>query len=248
MAVQHRVLLHRDGPALWPRHKPPGEIRELKATTPETIWEATYQGNPTPPGGSVFRRAWWRGENRYDAADRGLVARCVGRWISWDTAKKESEQHAFTACTVGEMTPEYRLVIREVWRERLPFPDLPEAIEAKAKVHNRDGKLRGVVIEDKSSGTSALQTLRATAEDWLRPLLIAFMPGGDKVQRAQQGAVWCKNGCVLLPSPGELVPWLLDFEDELFGFPGSVFADQVDALSQLILYLEHYLAMGFQAR
>jgi hypothetical protein len=53
---------------------------------------------------------------------------------------------------------------------------------------------------------------------------------------------------VLLPAPSELSPWLVDFEDELFTFPGSEFMDQVDAFSQLILYTENLLAEGWRAR
>lgn len=247
-AVQHRILLHDGGPALWPAHKPAYEIEELKATTPEAIWEATYQGNPTPPGGSVFRRAWWRNQSRFDAEDRKLVTRCVARWISWDTGLKDKAENAFTSCVVGELQPEYHLLIREVWRDRMTFPDLPEMMETFARRYNRDGKLRGVIIEDKVSGTSAYQTLSATAEGWLREILVAFMPTGDKVQRADQASIWCKNGSVWLPWPGPRAEWLVDFEDELFTFPGAAYADQVDAFSQLVIYLEHFLAAGWHAR
>jgi phage terminase large subunit-like protein len=53
---------------------------------------------------------------------------------------------------------------------------------------------------------------------------------------------------VLLPHPGPDAPWLMDFEDELFSFPQGTFADQADAFSQLILFLENYLSEGWAAR
>ena len=87
----YRVKLHDNGPALWPEHKPVEQVLELQATTPEDTWETTYQGNPTPPAGSVFRRAWWIGKNRYDPADRGLINSCLARWVSWDTGLKDKE-------------------------------------------------------------------------------------------------------------------------------------------------------------
>lgn len=248
MAQVYRLRLHENGPALWPEHKPLAEVMELRATTPEVIWEGTYQGNPTPPAGTVFRRAWWDGQNRYDAADRRLLIACVARWMSWDTGLKDDEDNAYSAAVTAELQPDYRLVIREVYRERLEFPELPAKIGSMAKRFNQDGKLRGVIIEDKASGTSAYQTLAKTAEDWLKPLLVAFMPSGDKETRAQQAAVWCQNGSVWLPWPGEAVAWLVDFEDELFNFPGSTFKDQVDAFDQLILYTENLLAEGWRAR
>lgn len=247
MPQTHRLLLHRDGPALWAAHKPLDEVLELKQTTPEQTWQGTYQGNPTAPGGVIFKRKWFR-ENRFDAADIGLSNLVIARWISWDTAMKDDEANAYTACTVGELMPDYRLLTREVWRDRLEFPDLPDAIERFARLYGDDGKLRGVLIEDKASGTSAYQTLMATANDALKQLLIAFQPVGDKPQRATQAAVWCKNNSVLLPHPSHAVMWLKDFEDELLSFPGSKFKDQVDSFAQLILYVENLLAEGLRAR
>jgi predicted phage terminase large subunit-like protein len=244
----HRFLIHQNGPALWPEHKTQEEVLRLKNETPENIWEGTYQGNPTPPAGTIFKRAWWQNGQRFDAADIGLVNTCVGRWISWDTALKDTETNAYTAAVIGELWRDYRLAIRLVWRDRMQFPDLPQKIESLARTYNRDGKLRGIIIEDKASGISALQTLSSTAEAWIKPLLIAFMPQGDKPVRAQQAAVHCKNGSVLLPYPGNEVGWLMDFEDELFDFPGSAFKDQVDAFSQLVLYTENLLAAGYEAR
>lgn len=243
-----RYLVHANGPALWPDHKPLGEVMELKNTTPASVWNGTYQGNPTPPEGSVFLREWWRGQNRFDAGDDGLIQACIARWISFDTGLKDESTNAYTAAVIGELWRDYRMALRHVWRARLQFPDLPAKIESLAREYNRDGKLRGIIIEDKASGISALQTLRTTADAAIRPLLIAFQPQGDKSTRAQQAAVYCKNGSFLLPHPGDAAPWLIDYEDELFDFPGSAYMDQVDATSQLILYAENLLAAGYEAR
>lgn len=246
--IHTRALLHTDGPALWPEHKPLKEVLHLKGETPEVIWESTYQGNPVPPSGTVFKREWWRGQNRFDIADRQYINMVSARWISFDTGLKDKEDNAYTACTVGELLPDYRMLVREVWRERLQFPDLPEAILTSARRWNFDEKLRGILIEDKASGISAYQTLSATAEDWIKRLLIAFEPHGDKSIRAAQAAVWCSNGSVMLPYPSADAPWLVDFEDELFSFPGSSYKDQVDSFGQLIIYTENLLAAGYEAR
>lgn len=256
MPIQTRYLLHTDfevvegrpKAALWPNHKPLAEVLELEQTTPIPIWEGTYQGNPTPPQGSVFLREWWDGKNRFDPTDKKLVNWVVGRWLSWDTGLKDEESNAYSALTVGELWPDYRLALREVFRERLIFPDLPDTIARYAGKYNRDGKLRGIIVEDKASGTSALQTLQKSSEDWIKKLLIAFNPPSDKVTRAQQAAVWAKNDCVLMPIPDPESFWLLDFEDELFNFPGSIYKDQVDAFSQMILWLENLLSEGWKAR
>lgn len=251
MTVTHRVLLHRNGPALWPSHKSLAEILELQATTPEGIWNAVYQGSPTAPGGTIFKRAWWRQQNRYDSSPDNLqrmLSKCIGRWISWDTALKDTNESAYTAAVVGELQPNYQIAMREVYRERLEFPELPQVIDRMTQRYNVDGKLRGVLIEDKASGTSAYQTLMSSSAPDAREMLIPFQPIGDKDTRANQAAVWCKNGCVLLPEPSDAVPWLLDFEEELFALPTSTFRDQGDAFAQLIIFTENILARGFHAR
>ena len=244
----HQVLLHNDGPALWPAHKPLAEVLELKATTPELVWSGTYQGVPTPPGGYIFKRSWWPRANRYDPNEHDFDKQIYARYISWDTGQKDKETTDYSAHLVAELLLDYRLIIRRVMQERLEFPYLPEAIEQTAVRWNFDDKLHGILIEDKSSGTSAIQTLAASAPDWLAALLIPFLPTTDKVTRASQAAVWCKNGCVLLPVPGPAVPWLIDFEDELFSFPQVAHDDRTDTFSQLILFLENILSAGWLAR
>lgn len=246
--VVTEVLLHTDGPALWPSHKPLQEVLDLKATTPERIWEGTYQGNPVSPQGSIFKRKWWS-KNRYDIKDPAILNKIIGRWISFDTADKDGDDNAYTAAVVGDLWPDYRLAIRHVWRDRLLFPDLPPQIESICRTWNYDDKLRGVIIEDKASGTSAIQTLRGSVSyDWIADMLTSFLPTSDKVARAVQSSTWAANQSVLLPWPSEGAMWLLDFEDELFGFPTSIFADQVDAFSQLILFTENLLAEGYRMR
>lgn len=204
----------------------------------------------TDPAGKPFLREWWRGQNRFEPArDRALLHGVVGRWHSWDTATKDGEQNAFTALVVGELTADYRLLISLAWQERLTVPFLADAVREKAIAGNRDGKLEAVIIEDKSSGTGVVQTL-GLGNDWLAGRLVAFKPNnyGDKVQRAQQAALWCKRGCVLLPEPAADAPWVYQLEKQMYAFPDVEFKDLVDAFSQLIIFLEHYLAAGWRAR
>ncbi len=135
----------------------------------------------------------------------------------------------------------------------MQFPDLPAAIERVAREWRgvkpyADQLLRAVIIEDRASGTSAYQTLSAVAEPWLADVLVSFSPSGSKEERAQQAAVWAKLDMVLLPHPSPSVPWLLDFEGEVFDFPDTLFKDQTDAFSQVLIYTEHLLAAGYQAR
>ena len=222
------------------------DLMYIKATRSPRTWMSLYQQSPIIPGGATFRRSWFA-DTRY-ARGRAHDGRVIARYISFDTASKDKDTNAYTAMVIGDLLMDYRMAIRYVWRARMEFPELPDIILRFATQYRGDGILRAVIIEDKSSGTTALQTLRKTAPYWLSSILTPFMPSGDKVQRAEQAATWCRNGSVILPHPSDDIPWLNDFETELFSFPASEFADQVDAFSQLIIYTENLLEQGYRAR
>jgi predicted phage terminase large subunit-like protein len=90
--------------------------------------------------------------------------------------------------------------------------------------------------------------LQRSADEWLKPLLIPFVPTTDKQTRYQQASVWCKNGCVWLPQKDHDLMWLADFEDQLFSVPQSAHDDMADAFAQMILYLELLLEDGYLTR
>jgi hypothetical protein len=166
--IHRRVRLHRNGPALWPTHKPELEVIDLKANTPPHIWTATYQGIPTAPGGTVFKRHWW-GEaagTRYDYGDRGLWNKNLRRWISCDTAGSLSPTAAWSAFVVSELTRDYRLVIKEVVHEKMEFPSLVSSLTDLAIRSNHDGKLAGIIVENKSARRSSRASVRRGRSGW----------------------------------------------------------------------------------
>jgi phage terminase large subunit-like protein len=145
-------------------------------------------------------------------------------------------------------------LVREITAERVQFHDLIDFIRSAAVRWNYDGKLEVVLIEDKGSGISALQQLRAAADPpWLAGMLRGFEPPGSKEYRARKAAIWPKRDMVLLPHPSAEAPWLLDFagpepQGQLFKFPNVEHDDEVDAFSQLIDYLWEILAEGYRAK
>jgi phage terminase large subunit-like protein len=232
------------GELLWPARFGEKENAAAQADLGERGYAGQHAQRPAPAGGAIYQAEWWRGKNRYTCDSSGVVA----RWLSWDTAFKDSQQNDASALTVWELLADFRLTLRSAWWGRLQFPQLAQAIEAQALRWMADGKLRGIIIEDKASGISALQTLEQSAQAPIAALLVAFQPGqASKEGRARQASLWCERGRVLLPNPGDDVPWLLDFEDLLYKFPAARLKDPVDSMSQAILYLENLLAEGWRA-
>lgn len=247
-SIGKRDMRSQPGELLFPQLFDEKSVRQQASLLGERDTAAQQQQRPAPKGGVIFLRKWWEGKNRYDPTDRSYYRKSVGRWLSWDTALKDDEQNDHSSLVVGDLLPDYRLLLRfALWR-KLQFPQLAASIEAEARRWNYDGKLRGIIIEDKASGISALQTLGQGASD-IASLLIAFNPGGiSKQGRARSASLWCERDCILLPEPMDEVPWLIDYENILFDFPTKVIKDPVDATTQMILHLENLLAEGWRAR
>lgn len=244
IAGENDPLGREPGEALCPDRYDLEALADIEATTTERTWWSLYQQTPRAGSGAVFSEDWWDGQNRFTW--KKLQPSVWGRYISLDTAEEESGEGAYTVGVVGELWPAYHLDVKHVWRKRLAFPELPDAVEALARQWNFDGKLRGVIVEYKSSGVQVYQTLQSTGPSWLQEIISPWTPGASKEMRAEQAAVWCRNGMVRLPLAGP--EWLPDFEDELFDFPASAYRDQVDAFSQLVIFLEHYIEQGWRAR
>lgn len=249
IAEEYDALGREPGDALWPEAWPIDELLMKQATHDDWTWQALYQQHPTTPGGSVFKQEWWAdGRNRYHIDNVAGNYNVAGRYISVDPNWKPGDESAYASILCGELSGDYRFRVRNVWRDRPQFPDLVSQIVLQAVKWNHDGKLRGILIEEKASGASVIQTLRATAPSWMVDLIIPYNPTVDKVVRARQSALWCRNNCVLLPHPSEDTPWLYDFTQEMFRFPNSNFMDQVDSFSQLVIYLENFIREGFRSR
>jgi predicted phage terminase large subunit-like protein len=236
------------GELLWPERFDKPAIDRLAGALGPNAAPGQLQQRPSPPGGAIYKADWWaEGRNRYHVSDTSI--RVVARWLSLDTALKDKDANDYSACLVFELLEDYRVRLRWVWKARLTFPDLVRDIAASAREWNDDGLLYGIVIEDKVSGTSAIQTMIEIAPEWMRPLIIAFEPSGSKTYRARQASLWCERDCVLLPHPHPTaVPWLFQWEIDRDEFPRGEHDDTIDPFSQQIIYLEHYLAAGWHAR
>lgn len=222
-------------------------------------FDSEYMCQFVSSSATVFDRDWWAmGHYRYHTEDVENRNRVIARWLSFDTAMKDKDSNDYTSCTVAELTRDYRLQVREVWRERLRFPDLVDTIESMFVEWNVGlVPVRNVLIEDKASGTSAYQTLVAGSRNpELARKVIPFPTGNlSKRARGSLAARWCKLGCVELPFPNDKTGrWLEMFERELFGFTGTdqdEHDDMVDSFTQLILWLEesqHVMSTGYYAR
>lgn len=90
------------------------------------------------------------------------------------------------------------------------------------------------MIEDAGNGTALLQRLR-NEEPFGVPSPLGRRPKLDKFARLDAASSMIEAGDLLLPAEA---PWLATFKSELLGFPSTRHDDQVDALSQLMNWVD----------
>jgi len=202
------------------------ETRAMLATTRLNIGEynfsSQYQQNPVPVGGAIVKIDWLQ---YYDGEPPS--SRYPFILQSWDTANKSNELNDYSVCTTWRRNDD-RFYLLDVFRKRLNYPDLKRAvIDLKNKYQPNT-----ILIEDKASGTSLIQDLKADRI----PNVIGYEPpsGTDKVMRLYAQTALFENGQVFLP---RLANWLNDYRLELTSFPGAKHDDQVDSTTQALDYL-----------
>ncbi|MBE7204545.1 MAG: phage terminase large subunit, partial [Parafilimonas terrae] len=228
-----RVHHRRAGDLLHPEREPPSVLEELQRSLGSFTFAAQYQQEPVPPGGHMIDLAWFRryGEGLSPQAYSGDEV-----YQSWDTASKAGELNDCSVCTTW-LVRDRAYYLLDVFRDRLGYPDL----RRKVVEMNARWRPNGVLIEDKASGEHLVQDLRHAGEVFA----IAVQPQGDKVVRASSIAAVIEGGRVLLP---EHAAWLGEFEKEILAFPHGRHDDQVDAMSQFLIWARDDLDAGPRIR
>lgn len=224
----NRILLDAD----------PGYVNRLRGSGPAWLIAAWLQGdwNATPEGG-IIKGEWL--QNRYlqipVEADR-----CVH---SWDTAYKPEQINDPSVCTSWRLGRGARgYFLADLYRKRMAYPDLKKKVIELANRDNPDA----ILIEDKASGQSLIQELRANTSlpiIAIEPKGDLLVPGAkhaqtftsDKETRMFTASTAFESGLVVLPAHAF---WMLDYEIELTTFPLAPHDDQVDSTSQFLNWIK----------
>lgn len=174
------------------------------------------------PGGSIIKVA---GFGQYDQTHLPKFEQIVQ---SWDTANKDGELNDYSVCTTwGKL--EKRFYLLHVWRKKVGFFDLQQAVRDQASLHGANH----VLVEDAGSGTHLLEGFK---RDGFHKG-VAITPKGSKEMRAHAIAAVIESGQVLLPAQAS---WLDSYIEELRMFNAARYDDQVDSTTQALQWMMAY--------
>lgn len=209
---QNEFFRRQEGDILQPSLTPRPVLENTRQGMTEYNFAAQYQQNPQPLSGNIVKRDWlkfYAPEEKPDNFDMILQ--------SWDTANKDTELANFSVCTTWGVKGRTAYLLH-VFRKKLEFPDLKKAVRDVATNH----KATVVLVEDKASGSSLIQELRAEGFS-----IVQAAPAleGDKITRLNAQTAKIEGGFVLFPKKAD---WLEVYLGELLSFPSHKFSDQVD--------------------
>lgn len=242
--------IRKPGEALWPEKFSAESLLETRDACGSRDWASLYQQRPTPAGGVVFKRDFFRhfdadtdtnGEvmlTLRDPANPENVRYYSAEECTWfqtiDTAMTVSKHSAYTAVLTFCLTPLSDLCVWSVWRKKLEVPDQFEALmDLRERSEIRIGgieqgepwpkPLAFQGVEERASGHGLIQQAAARGCPFRR-----LAADRDKVSRASTAAVWYQNGKIWHKRAAS---WLTIFEDEMLCFPAGAHADMADCLS-----------------
>jgi predicted phage terminase large subunit-like protein len=231
----------KEGELLWPAKVGPNEVAMLKRKLGSYGYSGQYQQRPSPAGGGIFKKQWWRCWTYKTISAPPVLVRLPDGTMqkifpvilpdkfdaqvqSWDMAFKDLSTSDYVAGGVWGTKAADRYLLDQT-RERLGFP---ETVMAVKKMTKKWPEASLKLVEDKANGPAVIQSLRHEI-----PGLVPIVPDGGKVARAQAVSPQVESGNVYLPHPA-IAPWVEAFVEECSTFPNGKYDDQVDQMSQAL--------------
>lgn len=230
------------GELLWPDRFGPEEMESLKRSLGSYAAAGQLQQRPSPAGGGIFKRHWFR---YYQPREMDLPPVVVslpdGTQISiiaikaphrvdesiqsWDCAFKDLDTSDYVVGQVWARLGSFFLLGDQV-RDRM---DCPATVQAVRNLSAKWPRCLAKLIEDKANGSAVIQMLSREI-----PGILPVNPEGGKIARAAAVRPLIEAGNIYLPHPA-WASWVSDFIEECAAFPNGAHDDQVDAMTQALL-------------
>jgi predicted phage terminase large subunit-like protein len=146
---------------------------------------------------------------------------------SWDCAVKCGVKNDYSVCTTWGVR-NHKLYLIHTLRAKIDYPKLRESIFLMSNYFNCDA----ILVEDCAAGQQIIQEISNTG---CTINVIPIRPRYDKKTRLTLVSPLFERKIVMLPRQA---PWLSNLVDELLNFPHTEHDDQVDSMSQFLLWYQ----------
>lgn len=216
------ALERQVGDALWPDRFSVERLTEIKRSVGSVVWTSLYQQRPAPMEGGMFKRGAWRFWKVMPAKFDQVVQ-------SWDFSVKDTEGTDYAVGQVWGRIGAEKYLLDQV-RARM---DIVASLAAVRTLSAKWPQATAKLVEEKANGTNVIRLLRQEV-----PGLIAIDPGSDsKTLRALSVMPEVEAGNIYLPDPGlPSARWVHDFIEECAAFDNGAHDDQVDAMTQVLIW------------
>ena len=219
------VLGREPGEALCPERYDEKALEHIRVNRGSMIWVGMYQNRPSPAGGNIIRRRWYKYYGR-------LPARFEYGLISCDLTFKKTEEGSYVVFQVWGKIGVTKYLIKQV-RDRMSFTECKRRLLALyEEIQQYWPEIGMVLVEPAANGEAIMDELKEAI-----PGLVPFdLPAGRDAKRARLVAASpdVEAGNVWIPDPDECY-WVEDFVAETTTAPQCQYWDQCDAFSQAML-------------
>lgn len=227
-------LRRQPGEALWPERWPVDKLRQIEKTLGPYFWNALYQQRPTPKGGGIFQRNWFRVWNR-DLPDFEMVIQ------SWDTAFTEKTSNDPSALTVWgvffhEKLQRHCALLIDAQKGHWNYSELRKRAKRmyETERYGVDRRRADVVlIENQGSGKVLINDL----QDGGVPIRPYNPQKASKQQRAHAVSPLVSAGFVYIlgeDNPQGIPDWASPFLEEVTMFPMGAEDHFTDTMTQAL--------------
>jgi len=215
--------IFEDGNPCWPEFWSLEDLTAVRASIPNSKWNAQYQQNPTGEENAIVKREWWNVWEKDEVPNLEYVIQ------SYDTAFSKRETADYSAITTwGVFYPNESgtpaLILLDSKKGRWDFPELKNKAMEEYRFWDPDT----VIVEAKASGMPLTQEMRNMGIP-----VVNFTPsrGNDKVTRVHSVSPLFEAGMVWAPDTvfaDELI-------EEVAAFPNGEHDDLVDSMTQALM-------------
>jgi predicted phage terminase large subunit-like protein len=211
----------------------------VRAEVGSTIFNIQYQQEASASLQSIIKEEWLKKYTDYQGCNIASVDDLEMHnykfdttmfdyvYQSWDCAVKCGENNDYSVCSSWGVKNK-KLYLLNIFRAKIDYPNLRKAIYNMSLAFTPDA----ILIEDCAAGQQIIQEINYISTS-IR--IIPIKPKNDKITRLTLVSPLFERGIVLLPKDAT---WITQLLDELLNFPEVENDDQVDSVSQFLLWYQ----------